>query len=133
MGDPHSSSRRSTADLFLDTGTIVVQVDREPSGCRGTVTDLPIAIVASGSEVLAAAIQENGRGIVVRARPRVLPEQRGRRLRLCWLTPDRNLIEGRGVIPDIEVTLAAEDVEAARDLAVLRAIDALRALQGGAA
>ncbi len=66
-----------TADLFLDTGTIVVQVDRAGAewvyrADRGTVTDLPIAIVqdefsASGSEVLAAAIQENGRGIVVRA------------------------------------------------------------------
>ena len=66
-----------TADLFLDTGTIVVHVDRAGSewvyrADRSTVTDLPIAIVqdefsASGSEVLAAAIQENGRGIVVGA------------------------------------------------------------------
>ena len=44
-----------------------------------------------------------------------------------WLTPDRNLIEGQGVIPDIEVELTVEDIEARRDVALHRAIDALRA------
>ena len=137
-----------TADLFLDTGTIVVHVDRAGSECvyradRSTVTDLPIAIVqdefpASGSEVLAAAIQENDRGIVVGAssfgkgtvnRAHYLSNGGAVYVSTArWLTPDRNLIEGHGVIPDIGVTLAAEDD---RDVAVHRAIDALRALQGG--
>ena len=137
-----------TADLFLDDGTILVQVDRSGTeqvyrADRNVVTDLPIAIIqdefsASGSEVLAAAIQENGRGIVVGAtsfgkgtvnQARDLSNGGAVYVSIArWLTPDRNLIEGRGVIPDIEVTLTADDIEANLDLAVYRAIDALRAM-----
>ena len=137
-----------TADLFLDDGTILVQVDRSGTeqvyrADRSVVTDLPIAIIqdefsASGSEVLAAAIQENGRGIVVGAtsfgkgtvnQARDLSNGGAVYVSIArWLTPDRNLIEGRGVIPDIEVTLTADDIEANLDLAVYRAIDALRAM-----
>ena len=137
-----------TADLFLDDGTILVQVDRSGTeqvyrADRNVVTDLPIAIIqdefsASGSEVLAAAIQENGRGIVVGAtsfgkgtvnQARDLSNGGAVYVSIArWLTPDRNLIEGRGVVPDIEVTLTADDIEADRDLAVYRAIDALRAM-----
>ena len=139
-----------TADLFLDTGTIVVHVDRAGSewlyrADRSTVTELPIAIVqdefsASGSEVLATAIQRtaaaswwarppsarapstgahylsNGGAVYVSTASlqRLYSVSTASLQRLYsvstarWLTPDRNLIEGRGVIPDIEVTLAAE-------------------------
>jgi carboxyl-terminal processing protease len=137
-----------TADLFLDNGTILVQVDRSGTeqvyrADRNIVTQLPIAVVqdefsASGSEVLAAAIQENGRGIVVGStsfgkgtvnRARDLSNGGAVYVSIArWLTPDRNIIEGRGVIPDIEVTLTADDIEADRDLAVYRAIEALRAM-----
>ena len=137
-----------TADLFLQEGTILVQVDRsgierayEADGA--IVTRLPIAVVqdefsASGSEVLSAAIQENGRGIVVGAtsfgkgtvnQARDLSNGGAVYVSIArWLTPDRNIIEGRGVIPDIEVQLTADDIEADLDLAVYRAIDALRAM-----
>ena len=137
-----------TADLFLDGGTILVSVDRSGTeqvyrADRNVVTELPIAIIqdefsASGSEVLAAALQENGRGIVVGAtsfgkgtvnQARALSNGGAVYVSIArWLTPDRNLIEGRGVVPDIEVTLTADDIEADRDLAVYRAIDALRAM-----
>ena len=136
-----------TADLFLDGGTILVQVDRDGneqvySAQRGRVTDLPVAIVqdefsASGSELLAAALQENGRAIVVGAtsfgkgtvsHARDLSNGGAIYVSIArWLTPDRNLIEGRGVIPDIEVELTIEDIEERRDVALYRAIDALRA------
>ena len=136
-----------TADMFLDGGTILVQVDRDGSeqifnARPGTVTDLPIAIIqdefsASGSELLAAALQENGRGIVVGSpsfgkgtvnHARDLANGGAVYVSIArWLTPDRNLIEGRGVLPDIEVELTVEDIEARRDVALHRAIDALRA------
>ncbi len=43
-----------------------------------------------------------------------------------WLTPARNLIEGGGVVPDIEIVLTADDIEQSRDVAIYRAIDVLR-------
>ena len=136
-----------TADLFLDGGTILAQVDRDGNeqvfnAQRGTVTDIPVAILqdefsASGSELLAAALQENGRAIVVGAPSfgkgtvsQAVELSNGGAVYVSiarWLTPDRNLIEGRGVIPDIEVELTVEDIEARRDVALHRAIDALRA------
>ncbi len=136
-----------TADLFLDGGTILVQVDRDGNeqiyeAQSGTFSDLPIAILqdefsASGSELLAAALQENDRAIVVGANSfgkgtvshaRDLSNGGAVYVSIArWLTPDRNQIEGRGVIPDIEVELTVEDIEARRDVALHRAIDALRA------
>ena len=135
-----------TANLFLDGGTILAQVDRDGNeqvfAAAGTLTDLPVAILqdefsASGSELLAAALQENGRAIVVGAPSfgkgtvsQAVELSNGGAVYVSiarWLTPDRNLIEGRGVIPDIEVELTVEDIEARRDVALHRAIDALRA------
>ena len=135
------------ADMFLDGGTILVQVDRDGNeqvfdAQPGMFTDLPVAILqdefsASGSELLAAALQENGRAIVVGANSfgkgtvshaRDLSNGGAVYVSIArWLTPDRNLIEGRGVIPDIEVELTIEDIEERRDVALFRAIDALRA------
>ena len=135
-----------TADLFLDGGTILVQVDRDGNeqifnAQSGTVTDIPIAILqdefsASGSELLAAALQENDRAIVVGApsfgkgtvsHARDLSNGGAVYVSIArWLTPDRNLIEGQGVTPDIEVELTVEDIEERRDVALYRAIDALR-------
>ena len=135
-----------TADLFLDGGTILVQVDRDGNeqifnAQPGTVTDIPMAILqdefsASGSELLAAALQENDRAIVVGApsfgkgtvsHARDLSNGGAVYVSIArWLTPDRNLIEGQGVTPDIEVELTVEDIEERRDVALYRAIDALR-------
>ena len=137
----------ATADLFLEGGTILVQVDRDGSeyvfsARPRTLTELPLIVLqdefsASGSELLAAALQENGRAIVVGARSfgkgtvsQPFPLSNGGALYVStarWLTPARNLIEGRGVLPDIEVEPTVADFEERRDVALYRAIDALRA------
>jgi carboxyl-terminal processing protease len=134
------------ADMFLDRGTILVQVDRTgqervAQANPGMITDLPIVVLqdefsASGSELLAAAIQENGRGLVVGARSfgkgtvnHVRELSNGGAVYVSiarWLTPDRNQIEGRGIVPDFEVTLTLDDIESQRDVALQRAIDILR-------
>lgn len=134
------------ADMFLDEGIIVIQVDREgneeiASARAGQVTDLPIVILqddfsASGSELLAAALQENGRATVIGTpsfgkgtvnHVRELSNGGAVYVSIArWLTPDRNLIEGRGVTPDIEVEFTLEDVEAQRDVQVERAVEFLR-------
>jgi carboxyl-terminal processing protease len=138
------------ADMFLDEGTIVVQVDRDgdeqvASASPGQVTELPIVILqdefsASGSELLAAALQENDRAIVIGTNSfgkgtvnHVRELSNGGAVYVSiarWLTPDRNQIEGRGVIPDIEVAFTAEDIAAERDIQAIRAIEYLRDLAG---
>ena len=138
-----------TADMFLDAGMIVIEVDRSGNersleARPGVVTDLPIVIVqdefsASGSELLAAALQENGRATIVGTRSfgkgtvnhtRELSNGGGVYVSIArWLTPARNLIEGGGIVPDIEIVLTADDIEQGRDVAIYRAIDVLRGEQ----
>ena len=138
------------ADMFLDEGVIVIQVDREgneqvASARPGQVTELPIVILqdefsASGSELLAAALQENGRATVMGTNSfgkgtvnHVRELSNGGAVYVSiarWLTPDRNLIEGRGVEPDIVVEFTLEDIEAQRDVQVERAIEFLREAAG---
>ncbi len=140
-----------TADMFLDGGTIVTQVDR--AGTERTisarpgneVTNLPLVVVqdefsASGSELLAAALHDNGRATIVGSRSfgkgtvnhaRELSNGGAVYVSIArWLTPARNQIEGQGVKPDVEVALTADDIQAQRDVAIQRAIDVLRSKVG---
>ncbi|MEE8422660.1 MAG: S41 family peptidase [Dehalococcoidia bacterium] len=134
------------ADMFLDSGLILIQVDRAGredtiEARPGMVTDLPIVIVqdefsASGAELLAAALQENGRAKVVGTRSfgkgtvnhaRELSNGGAVYVSIArWLTPARNQIEGLGVTPDVEIVITQEDIEERRDIALFRAIDVLR-------
>jgi len=135
------------ADMFLEEGLrILFQVDRDGNELSSTsrpgqATEVPIVILqdqfsASGSELLAAALQENGRAVVIGTTSfgkgtvnHVRELSNGGAVYVSiarWLTPDRNLIEGRGIIPDIEIELTLEDIEEGRDVALLRAIDYLR-------
>ena len=137
------------ADMFLDEGIILIQVNRSGREDRiearqGQITDLPVVILqdefsASGSELFAAALQENGRAKVVGTRSfgkgtvnqaRELSNGGAIYVSIArWLTPARNQIEGLGVTPDIEIVLTADDIEQGRDIAVFRAIDLLRGEQ----
>jgi carboxyl-terminal processing protease len=134
------------SDMFLDKGAMLTQVDKDGREQRfdartGTITNLPVVIVqdefsASGSEVLAAALQENGRATVVGSRSfgkgtvnHVRELENGGAVYVSiarWLTPNRNQIEGAGVTPDVLVTLTPDDIEQQRDVAIYRAIDTLR-------
>jgi len=133
-------------DMFLDQGAMLTQVDKDGREQRfdartGTLTNLPIVIVqdefsASGSEVLAAALQENGRATVVGSRSfgkgtvnQVRELKNGGAVYVSiarWLTPSGAQIEGAGVAPDVLVTLTPDDIEQQRDVAIFRAIDTLR-------
>ena len=135
-----------TADMFLDGGLIVIQVDRDGvertiEARPGTITDIPVVVIqdefsASGSELLAGALQDNGRATVIGTRSfgkgtvnhtRALSNGGAVYVSIFrWLTPARTLIEGTGIIPDIEIILTADDIEAQRDIALFRAIDVLR-------
>ena len=135
------------ADMFLDKGIILVEVSREGdervynATGGGEAVDVPLVVLvdqfsASGSEVLSAAIQENGRGILVGQKTfgkgtvniaRPLSDGGALFVSIArWLTPERVQIDGVGILPNIEVALSDEDINLRRDSQLLRAIDYLR-------
>ena len=112
----------------------------------GLLTDIPIVVLqdagsASGAEVLAAALRDNGRATIVGTRSfgkgtvnRLVP------LTSCgtdncgagyistgrWRTPNGELIEGLGIDPDTTIEMTAEQYVDSGDLQVFEAIDILR-------
>ena len=140
-----------TADLFLDDGIILIEVDREDQQLvhqarpGGAALNIPIVILldqysASGSEVLAAALHDNDRAIVVGSKSFGkgtvnLSHQLGDGGALFytirrWLTPEGVQIDGVGITPDIEVTPGPFDpqYDPLDDVQIFRAIEHLRSL-----
>lgn len=135
------------ADLFLDEGVILTQVDRNGNETvfeatpGGPATDIPVVVLvnglsASGSEVLAAALRDHDRATLVGEKTfgkgsvnHIRPLSDGGALYVTiarWLTPDGELIEGVGLNPDVEVVISPEDIEAGRDAQLFAAIDVLQ-------
>jgi carboxyl-terminal processing protease len=91
---------------------------------RTPVTDLPIVVLvdnasASGSEVLAGALQDYGRATIAGTKTygkgsvnilRPLNDGSGLYITTArWLTPSGRLIEGKGIAPDLTLELTGED------------------------
>ncbi len=135
------------ADMFLDDGLILTQIDRDGHETTyearpgGEALDLPLVLLvgpgsASGAEVLAGALRDQGRakliGETTFGKGAVNQLRRlsdGGALYVTtarWLTPNGEQIEGVGLAPDIEVTLTEEDIQLRRDPQLLAAIDYLR-------
>lgn len=115
---------------FLHDGTIVDVIDNKGKVATLQVKtsqpniDLPMVVLvdqgsASGSEVLAGALQDHGRATIAGAKThgkgsvnvlRQLDDGSGLYLTTArWLTPNGHLIEGEGIPPDYELELTGED------------------------
>lgn len=115
---------------FLTDGVVVSVVDNQGKHTTNVVkpkevtTDLPMVVLvdsfsASGSEVLAGAMQDHKRATVAGAITfgkgsvnilRQLSDGSGLYVTTArWLTPDGRLIEGEGISPDYELELEGED------------------------
>jgi len=135
------------ADLFLGSGIILIQVDKEGNevverahgGDEGE--EIPLVVLvgkgsASGAEVLAAALRDNGRAILIGTTTfgkgsvnhlRQLSDGGALYITIArWLTPNREQIEAIGLAPDIKVEPAEEDIKLGRDVQLFAAIDYLR-------
>ena len=135
------------ADMFLDEGLILTQVDREgretayEARSGGEALSIPLAVLmgqgsASGAEVLAGALRDHqrakligettfGKGSVNQLRP--LSDGGALYVTTArWLTPNGDQIEGVGLAPDIEVKLTEDDLALQRDSQLFAAIDYLR-------
>ena len=150
-GNPGGLLRETveTADLFLDGGVVLTEVDRDDNQtvhqarAGGPALTIPIVILtdqfsASGSEVLAAALRDNGRATIIGkqsfGKGTVNVSQQlddGGALFVTirkWLTPKDVQIDGVGITPDIEVTPGPFDpqYDPLQDGQIFRAIDFLR-------
>ena len=118
------------ASRFLKDGVVVNVVDNQGKRTALAVkpgeiaTNLPMVVLvdnysASGSEVLAGALQDYGRAIIAGAKTygkgsvnvmRQLKDGSGLYITTArWLTPNGRLIEGEGLHPDYELELKGED------------------------
>jgi len=143
------SSAVGVASLFVD-GPILIERDRSGdetvyhSRQREQIGDLPMAVLvnggsASASEIVAGAIQDKGRGLLVGEQtfgkgsvqtPRSLSD--GSLLRITtarWFTPNEQEIHGLGLEPDIVVEFGADSAEAGDDPQLRSAIEAVLAHQ----
>ncbi|MBU58190.1 MAG: peptidase S41 [Alcanivorax sp.] len=120
------------ADLFLDEGLVVYTQGRDPASrndyeaSAGDLLDgLPLVVLvnggsASASEIVAGALQDQGRAVVVGTRTfgkgsvqTVLPISGDNALKLTtarYYTPDGRSIQAEGIEPDIPVQVSSVEL-----------------------
>jgi carboxyl-terminal processing protease len=126
------TAARDIASEFLADGTVFWQADAEGNLTEtlakpgGKATDPSIKVVvlvdggsASASEIVAGALHDRGRALLVGTKTfgkgtvqqwtQLEGDNGGFRLTTArWLTPDRTWIHGKGIMPDIVVTQAPQ-------------------------
>lgn len=133
------------ADMLLDGQVIVSTVDRD--GYKETqrsttkvISRQPIVVLinggsASASEILSGALKDNGRATIVGKKSfgkglvqeiNKLPGGSAMHITIQkYLTPNGTDINKKGIEPDIEVEITAEDIKAERDPQLQKANDIL--------
>lgn len=115
---------------------------------HGLATDVPLVVLvnkgtASASEITAGAIQDYGRGKLVGETTygkgsvqsvNPITDARGAdagtvRVTIAhWLTPKERLIQGKGLTPDVEITLTDADIAANKDPQLDKAIEVMKSM-----
>lgn len=136
-----------TAGLFLPKGDLVLteRYKDAPPQTHETLynpvaPDIPLVVLvdagsASASEIVAGALQDYGRAVLIGeqtfgkgAVQWAHTMSNGAELRVTvahWFTPKDRDIHGEGLAPDIVVELTADDIEAGRDPQLDRAVEYL--------
>jgi carboxyl-terminal processing protease len=121
------------ASVFIEDGKVVIYRERgqedQDFEAKGDAFDVPVVVLvnegtASASEIVAGALQDQGRAIVVGTTTygkgsvqEITPLIDGSAMKLttaAYLTPEGRNIDGRGIEPDVEV----EGIAAQRDRAI---------------
>ena len=135
---------------FIQDGIIMYEKygndrrDEYKASGNGQATGIPIVVLinagsASASEIVAGAIQDYGRGILVGERSygkgsvqnwQPLSDNQGAaRVTIAkWLTPNERAIDGVGLTPDVYVEMTPEDMQSGLDPQLDAAIESLLAL-----
>jgi carboxyl-terminal processing protease len=146
------NSAVDVSDLFLEQGSIVATRGRDSSvdasyrARPGDILDgVPLVVLvnggsASASEIVAGALQDHERAIIMGTRTfgkgsvqTVIPMNNGGALKLTtarYYTPDDRSIQARGIEPDIEVK-QRELSDATRDGKIVRESDLAGHLSNG--
>ena len=141
------SATVETTGEFIDEAVILRQIDRngdeevfrDRSGGAGVDLELVVLInehSASGSEVMAAALRDSGRAVLIGATttgkgtvnvPRRLSDGSVLYVSIArYLTPNNAQVEGVGVAPDIAIAIPDTGFEAGQDIQLFVAIEYLR-------
>jgi carboxyl-terminal processing protease len=144
------SSCVAVAEQFMKANNVVFieqrrnnQEERYTTRSGGLATEIPLTVLvnhnsASCSEIIAGSLRDNKRAVVIgettlgkgTVNRFVDLEQDGGAVYVTigrWLTPKRDLIEGKGVKPDIEASAADnEDPQSYYNGVMYRAVDYLR-------
>lgn len=134
------------ANEFVPEGPVVIERFKDgteevfEAAGTGRALDIPLVVLvnegsASASEILAGAIQDRDRGVLIGTTtfgkgsvqiPRELSDESVLRITTArWFTPNERQINGEGLEPDIVVERSTEDEEADRDPQLDRAVDYL--------
>ncbi len=136
------------ASEFLPDGVVVYQLEKDSReqayevSRRASFPDAPLALLvdggtASASEIVAGALQDRGRAVLVGQKTygkgtvqSVYDLSDGSSVHITyaeWLTPERRRISGEGLMPDLDVPVTEEDRSQGRDPQLERAIEYLAA------
>lgn len=137
----------AVGDLFLPEGVVVIERDRNgneeifETEDGNLAEEVPLVVLvnqdsASASELVAAAIQERGRGVIVGTNtfgkgsvqtPITLEDGSEIRITIArFYSPDNQVIDGVGVTPDIYVEGDPLEIGGEDDLQLQRAIEFLQ-------
>jgi carboxyl-terminal processing protease len=133
------------ADHFVADGTLLIQQTRGEderiyNASRDTLAqDMPLIILvdggsASSSEILAGALQDRERAMLIGSGPTygkgsvqlVYDLSDGSSVHVTssrWFTPDRHQIDQQGLQPDVLVEVTQDDIDNGRDAVLQRAIE----------
>ncbi len=143
---------QAVAQYFLKSGDPIVYEGNSKimpevpyiSQIDGPFRGYPLVVLinqgsASGAEILAAALSENGAAKLVGENsfgkgsvqlPQMLRSKSMLKVTIAqWMTPKRNIIDKKGIKPDIEVKITEEDVKNEKDPQMEKAIEIVSEMQ----